>query len=150
MTDDAPPERLPWMPSPDDDVDGPPKWDQDDADWLAVTGRYPSATGVRNNGAFVVPSEETTLAEALAARGFRTGAVVAAFPLQRRYGLAQGFEVYDDDLPPAPLDPGAAFSVHFAERGARVVTDRALALWSRLPGPRLPRPRSPMWARAAR
>src|SRR5258705_7586014 len=51
------------------------------------TGRYPTATGVRNNGAFVVPDSETTLAERLVARGYSTGAVIAAYPLESRYGL---------------------------------------------------------------
>lgn len=100
------------------------------------TGRYPISTGVRNNGTFVVPEEETTLAEVLKQAGFRTGAIVAAFPLQRRYGLDQGFDVYDDELPPIPAAAAGAFSVHFSERDARSVTDRALALWERMSGGR--------------
>src|SRR5262249_13388629 len=60
------------------------------------TGRYPSSTGVRNNGSFVVPESETTLAEALAREGWGTGAVIAAFPLKGRFGLNQGFEIYDE------------------------------------------------------
>jgi choline-sulfatase len=98
------------------------------------TGRYPTATGVRNNGSFAVPASETTMAEALRAGGWRTGAVIAAYPLQSRYGLAQGFDVYDEDLPPIAATGGGAFSVHFSERDARAVTDRALDLWSRLAG----------------
>jgi choline-sulfatase len=98
------------------------------------TGRYPTATGVRNNGSFVLPASETTLAEVLKSRGFATAAVIAAFPLQRRYGLAQGFEVYDDELPPLPLQQGQAFSIHFSERDARTVTDRALEIWGRAAG----------------
>ena len=101
---------------------------------VIFTGRYPSSTGVRNNGAFVVPESETTLAEALTAHGWRTGAVIAAFPLKRRFGLAQGFEIFDEDLPPVALEAGRTFAVHFAERDARAVTDRALAVWSRLAG----------------
>ncbi len=95
------------------------------------TGRYPTATGVRNNGSFVLPGSETTLAEVLKSHGWSTAAVVAAFPLQRRCGLAQGFDVYDDELPPLPLDRGQAFSIHFSERDARAITDRALEIWGR-------------------
>jgi arylsulfatase A-like enzyme/Flp pilus assembly protein TadD len=101
------------------------------------TGRYPTTTGVRNNGSFVLPASETTLAEVLKSRDWSTAAVVAAFPLQRRYGLAQGFDVYDDELPPLPLERGQAFSIHFSERDARTVTDRALEIWGRpAKGPR--------------
>lgn len=62
------------------------------------TGLYPPQTGVRNNGMHYVPAEVTTLAERLRARGWRTAAFVSAAVLERRYGLDQGFEVYDDDL----------------------------------------------------
>jgi len=33
MDSEPPPDRLPWMPSPDDG-DGRPPWDQEDADWI--------------------------------------------------------------------------------------------------------------------
>ncbi len=98
------------------------------------TGRYPTATGVRNNGTFVLPGSETTLAEMLLARGWRTGAVIAAFPLHSRFGLAQGFDIYDEELPPTPVGNSQGFSVHFNERDAHAVTDRALAVWARLTG----------------
>jgi arylsulfatase A-like enzyme len=62
------------------------------------TGLYPPQTGVRNNGIHYVPAEVTTLAERLRAAGFHTGAFVSASVLDHRYGLNQGFEVYDDDL----------------------------------------------------
>ena len=52
------------------------------------TGRYPTKTGVRNNGTFVLPEGETTLAFRLTALGYKTGAVIAAYPLQSRFGLA--------------------------------------------------------------
>ena len=98
------------------------------------TARYPTATGVRNNGTFVLPDGETTLAERLTALGYRTGAVIAAYPLKSRYGLAQGFEIYDERLPRRPRGEGRAFSIHFSERDAREVTDRALDVWARLAG----------------
>jgi arylsulfatase A-like enzyme/Flp pilus assembly protein TadD len=63
-----------------------------------LTGLYPPQHGVRNNGTHYLPDEVTTLAERLRARGLRTAAFVSAAVLERRYGLHQGFEVYDDDL----------------------------------------------------
>src|SRR5580765_2947509 len=79
------------------------------------TGRYPTSTGVRNNGTFVLPAAETTLAEILKAAGWRTGAVIAAFPLHSRYGLAQGFEIYDEDIPSQQTAAGPARPVFFGE-----------------------------------
>ena len=76
------------------------------------TGLYPPQSGVRNNGTHYVPAEVTTLAERLRARGWRTAAFVSASVLERRYGLDQGFEVYDDDLSAG------------RERHPRVVPDR--------------------------
>jgi choline-sulfatase len=98
------------------------------------TGRYPTSTGVRNNGTFVLPAAETTLAEILKASGWRTGAVIAAFPLHSRYGLAQGFEIYDEDIPSQQTAAGPARPVFFGERDATRVTDRALEVWGRLAG----------------
>lgn len=102
-----------------------------------LTGRYPFSTGVRNNGTFVLPTSETTLAETLRQAGWSTGAVIGAFPLNRRFGLAQGFDLYDDDIPLPPAVEGKGLPISFAERDARAVTDRALAAWTKLPaGPR--------------
>lgn len=63
-----------------------------------LTGRQPYSTGVRINGADRLPEAEITLAERLAAAGWRTAAFVSAFPVLRRFGLDQGFAVYEDSL----------------------------------------------------
>ena len=63
-----------------------------------LTGRYPFRHGVRNNGSFTLAETTPTLATALHAAGYRTAAFVSAFVLDRRYGLARGFDVYDDRL----------------------------------------------------
>ncbi|HMF28195.1 MAG TPA: sulfatase-like hydrolase/transferase [Candidatus Cybelea sp.] len=63
-----------------------------------LSGRYPPGHGARDNGLKV--SEKTpTLATELKARGFRTAAFVAAFPLDHQFGLSRGFDVYSDRLP---------------------------------------------------
>lgn len=61
-----------------------------------LTGRYPFAHGVRNNGNFRVADEVSTLATVLHDRGYRTAAFVSAFVLDRRSGLSRGFDEYDD------------------------------------------------------
>jgi arylsulfatase A-like enzyme/Flp pilus assembly protein TadD len=63
-----------------------------------LTGSYPSVHGVRDNGAYRLPRDELTLAEILKAKGYETAAFVGAFVLDHRFGLAQGFDLYDDDL----------------------------------------------------
>jgi arylsulfatase A-like enzyme len=63
-----------------------------------LTGLYPFAHGVRNNGAFSLGGGVPTLATVLHDAGYRTAAFVSAFVLDRRYGLARGFDVYDDRL----------------------------------------------------
>ncbi len=61
-----------------------------------------------------------TLAERLGAAGFRTGAVVAGPALSRDLGVAQGFEVYLDDL----TGPGE----RLAGKRAEEIADRAIRL----------------------
>jgi arylsulfatase A-like enzyme/Flp pilus assembly protein TadD len=62
------------------------------------TGLYPFAHGVRNNGNFYLADEVPTLATLLKAQGYRTAAFVSSFVLDRRYGLARGFDTYDDRM----------------------------------------------------
>jgi arylsulfatase A-like enzyme/Tfp pilus assembly protein PilF len=63
-----------------------------------LTGLYPFEHGVRNNGNFYLAERFPTLATVLKARGYRTGAFVSSFILDRRYGLDRGFDVYDDRM----------------------------------------------------
>ena len=63
-----------------------------------LAGRYPFAHGVRDNAGFRFPQTLDTLATLLKVRGYRTGAFVSAFPLDGRFGLARGFDEYDDRL----------------------------------------------------
>jgi arylsulfatase A-like enzyme/tetratricopeptide (TPR) repeat protein len=61
-----------------------------------LTGRTPAHHGVRNNPEFVVPESVPTLAEQFRAGGYETAAFVSGYPLSRAFGLARGFDVYDD------------------------------------------------------
>ena len=87
------------------------------------TGRFPPEHGVRDNGGFLVSPSEVTLAEVLAARGFKTGGFVGAFVLDRKWGIAQGFQTYSDDFDPAQTRGVALGSV---QRPGNEVVDRAL------------------------
>jgi arylsulfatase A-like enzyme/Flp pilus assembly protein TadD len=61
------------------------------------TSTYPFTNGVQDNG---VPlnASPATLATELKSAGYRTGAFVGSFILDRRFGLARGFDVYDGPL----------------------------------------------------
>jgi arylsulfatase A-like enzyme/Tfp pilus assembly protein PilF len=61
-----------------------------------MTGLYPLAHGVRDNGLFRLPESRTTLAEILKGRGYATAAATGSFVLDRRFGLSQGFDLYED------------------------------------------------------
>ncbi len=67
-----------------------------------LTGLYPFEHGVRNNGNFYLAERFETLASVLGKHGYRTAAFVSTFILDRRYGLARGFDTYDDRMEEAP------------------------------------------------
>jgi arylsulfatase A-like enzyme/tetratricopeptide (TPR) repeat protein len=67
------------------------------------------AHGVSENSKSIVPADALTLAELLKSRGYATGAFVSAFTLDSRFGLDQGFDVYDDRYP-AKAQPGLLYS----------------------------------------
>lgn len=63
-----------------------------------LTGKYPFGHGVRDNGSFILPKSQLTMAEILADHGYQTAAAVGAFPLMRRFGIDQGFDFFDDHV----------------------------------------------------
>jgi choline-sulfatase len=89
-----------------------------------LTGLLPSRHGVHDNGGYVLKEEFATLAEQFVEAGYRTGAFVSAFVLDRRFGLARGFATYEDDVLSGGRDQILA-----SVRG-EVTVDRALA-WLR-------------------
>ena len=61
-----------------------------------LTGRYPFQHGIRDNSGYRLAPQSRTIATLLGQAGYATAAFVAAFPLHSRFGLNQGFGVYDD------------------------------------------------------
>ena len=86
-----------------------------------LTGRYPFEHGVRDNAGFRLSDEAETVAELAKQQGFATAAFVGAFPLDRRFGLAQGFDTYDD-VGGRDVKQG---DLAFTERRAEVVVTAA-------------------------
>ena len=63
-----------------------------------LTGLDPHHHGVRNNGTFALESAIPTIATRMREQGFATAAFLGAVVLDRQYGLARGFDVYDDAM----------------------------------------------------
>ena len=87
-----------------------------------MTGLLPAGHGVRQNARPLAPGVPL-LAERLKSAGYSTAAFVSAFVLAKRFGLARGFDVYDDGLPAGR-----------AERPSTDTADRALAYLAQAPG----------------
>jgi tetratricopeptide (TPR) repeat protein len=80
-----------------------------------LTGLYPLDHGIRENGRRV-SGELDLLASRLQSHGYSTAAFVSGFPLASQFGLARGFDHYDDEFGPDRV-----------ERTASETTDQALA-----------------------
>jgi choline-sulfatase len=120
-----------------------------------LTGLYPPRHGIRNNSTHYLSEEIPTLAEWLSEAGYRTAAFVSTVILEARYGLDQGFDVYDDDIRSEVNSGERRMTV---ERPAGATTDRALAwldtlddddaffLWVHYYDPHIPYSPPPPWA----
>ena len=86
-----------------------------------MTGALPPAHGVRENG-FPFDQARDTMAQLFKQRGYRTGAFVGAFVLDRGFGLNAGFDMYDDRIPRG-ADRAASLE---AERPAEAVSEAAI------------------------
>lgn len=86
-----------------------------------LLGTTPFYHGVHQNANSIVADDFLTLAEFLKGKEYSTAAFIGAFPLDSRFGLTQGFDVYDDSYPSKP-------SVEFLypERKAEKVVEAAL------------------------
>lgn len=94
------------------------------------TGRFPPSHGVRDNGDFVLPPEAITVAERFQEAGWTTAAFTSAFPTNRRWGFAQGFDIYRD-----PMVHDAASQDWRDQRPANEVVDDALRDLEGVDGP---------------
>ena len=87
------------------------------------TGLYPRRHAVRDNGGFVLSADTTTLAERLLGHGYRTAGFVGSYVLHSRWGIAQGYETYDDSFDYSGIESRNLTDV---ERPAGSVVDHAL------------------------
>ena len=82
-----------------------------------LTSIYPFVSHIEENGAILAPGA-VTLAQTLRSHGYSTAAFIGSIALDRRYGLDQGFDLYDS--PFAAADP--ALENPYARRTTRDAT----------------------------
>ncbi len=63
---------------------------------VILTGTYPFQNGVQDFTGQPLAQQFRTVSQAFQQAGYATGAVVSAFVLDRSWGLARGFDFYDD------------------------------------------------------
>lgn len=91
------------------------------------TGVYPALHGLRDMGGFVL-GDRQTLAEVAHHAGLLTAAFVGSKAVARHFGLARGFDLYDDRITP---QGGRGLPGMYPRRRAADTTDAALG-WLRL------------------
>lgn len=84
-----------------------------------MTGTYPTYHNVHNNGTYSLGLDQFTLAEVLQSKNFQTAAFLASFSVDSRFGLDQGFDLYDDNF-----QEGSPFKAVNSERKAGDVYSR--------------------------
>jgi choline-sulfatase len=105
-----------------------------------LSGLYPAAHGVHEN-ARVVSDQTPLVAVDLKAAGYRTAAFVSSFVLSKRFGLARGFDVYDDEFEPEAAERSSASTVDRALREIATVNADSLPprfIWVHLNDPHAP------------
>lgn len=91
---------------------------------VILTGTYPFQNGVQDFTGQPLDARFRSVAQAFKQHGYATGAVVSAFVLDRSWGLARGFDFYDDAFSPEAF---ANRDLGLVDRRAGESVDRALA-----------------------
>ena len=93
------------------------------------TGLLPSSHGVFDCTRYKLDDGFRTLAEMFRSAGYSTGAFVAGEPLKKRYGLDQGFDVYDD----SGMKGWNVYDEFSSSRDGIAVLDSAFSYLNQLP-----------------
>ena len=88
-----------------------------------MTGTLPLFHGIRDNGGFFVPQGLKTMAELFKDKGYETGAFIAAYVLDSKWGLNQGFDTYFDKF---DLSKFKRISLGTVQRPANEILDQAV------------------------
>ena len=113
---------------------------------VILTGTYPFQNGVQDFTGQPLAPRFRSVAQAFKQHGYTTGAVVSAFVLDRSWGLARGFDFYDDAFSPEEfqtrdsglVDRKAGESVTHAINWVKQATHRPFFFWLHLYDPHSP------------
>jgi choline-sulfatase len=113
---------------------------------VILTGTYPFQNGVQDFTGQPLAPQFRSVAQAFKQAGYATGAVVSAFVLDRSWGLARGFDFYDDAFAAETfetkdaglVDRRAAESVAHAIAWLNKTPRRPFFLWLHLYDPHSP------------
>lgn len=86
-----------------------------------LTGTYPLYHGISDNARYKLDDKFLTITELLKSNNYKTSAFIGAFPLDSRFGLDQGFDLYDDNY-----DSKNNSSFLYIERSAKNVIKPAM------------------------
>jgi choline-sulfatase len=111
-----------------------------------LTGLYPFQNGVQDFTGQPLDKRFRSVAQAFKGHGYSTGAVVSAFVLDRSWGLARGFDYYDDAFAPEAfanrdlglVDRRAGESVDHAIKWLTKNSRRPFFFWLHLYDPHSP------------
>ncbi len=87
-----------------------------------LTGTLPLYHGVHDNYGFKASPQLETLGEFMKKAGYSTAAFIGAFPLDSRFGLDQGFDLYEEGYPAKNTR-----TFFFPERRANKVVNSAIS-----------------------
>jgi arylsulfatase A-like enzyme/Flp pilus assembly protein TadD len=113
---------------------------------VILTGTYPFQNGVQDFTGQPLAPQFRSVAQAFKQHGYATGAVVSAFVLDRSWGLARGFDFYDDAFSASAfaqkdvglVDRKAAESVTHAVKWLQKSGNRPFFFWLHLYDPHSP------------
>ena len=113
---------------------------------VILTGTYPFQNGVQDFTGPPLAPQFRSVAQAFKQHGYVTGAVVSAFVLDRSFGLARGFDSYDDAFSAETfqkkdlglVDRKAADSVTHAIEWLKKAPSRPFFFWLHLYDPHSP------------
>jgi len=123
-----------------------------------LTGLFPHRHGLRVNGRQRLHPDVPVLGELLQAKGYHNGAFIGSFALDSQFGLARGFDVYNDEMDRSSDSEQRPIIQRMAERRADAVISAAIEwlasgrepfmLWTHLFDPHQPYDPLPPWTAA--
>src|SRR6478735_8818262 len=102
-----------------------------------MTGLYPAGHSIHEN-ARPLPDATPVAAERLQQAGYRTSAFVSSFTLARRFGLARGFDRFDDEPPAGRSERSARETADAVLAELATMSDRPRFLWVHFYDPHAP------------